>query len=252
MEYAILLFGAGLLAGAMNAAAGGGSFVTLSALVAVGVPSLSANASSTVALFPGNFASTLAYRHDLRALEGLSMGLLVCVSVLGGITGAVLLLRTPQATFDRVVPWLMLIGALAFAFGPQVSVVLRRVFQIRPSFLLVGQFALGIYGGYFGGAVGIMMLAFWSLIGLTDLKAMNAAKTLMVGASNTIAAICFIVADKVWWPQAMTILVAGVVGGYSGGRLTRRLPARQLRIGITAFNFALTAAFFIRSALSPR
>ena len=246
--HATLLFGAGLLAGAMNAAAGGGSFVTLPALVAVGVPSVEANASSTVALFPGSLASALAYRDDLTPLGGLPLRTLIPVSVAGGLAGALLLLLTPAGAFDTIIPWLLLAGSLAFAFGGRAGAALRRVVRIGPPALLACQFLLGVYGGYFGGAVGIMMMAAWGLLGVSDIRAMNATKVVLVGATNAVAVVCFVLAGRVWWPETAVMLVAAVAGGYGGASLARRLPATALRAGIIAVNFLITAAFFFRAA----
>lgn len=248
MNHSIFLFGTGLIAGAMNAAAGGGSFVTLPALVAVGVPSVAANASSTVALCPGSLASAWAYRDDFTAFEGVSMRALLVASLAGGLVGALLLLATPQATFDGIVPWLLLVGTLAFAFGRQAGALVRRMVRIGPRTLLCGQLLLGAYGGYFGGAVGIMMMATWSLLGRSDITAMNAAKTLLAGAMNSIAVLCFVIAGKVWWLPTCTMLVGAVLGGYHGARIARRLDPRLIRVGISLLNVGITAAFFFRAA----
>jgi uncharacterized membrane protein YfcA len=248
MAQFILLLTAGAVAGAMNAAAGGGSFVTLPALVFAGLPSVEANMSSTVALFPGAIASVVAYRDDFRPFELVSLRVMLLVSLAGGLVGAIILLGTPSKSFDAIVPWLLLVGTLVFAFGVRGGTWLRRHVRIGVRTLLVCQFLLGIYCGYFGGAVGIMTLATWSLLGMTDIKAMNATKTLLVGATNAIAVMCFIVAGKVWWPQTCVVLVAAVVGGYGGARLARRLPPHHLRMGITVFNFIITAVFFWRAA----
>ena len=129
--------------------------------------------------------------------------------------------------------------------------MLRRVVRIGRSTLLCCQFFLGIYCGYFGGAVGIMTLAVWSLLGMTDIKAMNATKTLVVGATNAIAVVCFILAGKVWWPQTVVMLIAAIVGGYGGARFARRLPAQRLRRGITVFNFMITCIFFCALVIEP-
>src|SRR5277367_2597572 len=161
------IFGAGLLAGTMNALAGGGSFVTLPSLIAAGIPSVQANASSTVGLYPGTAASTWAYRDGL------------------GPIGAVLLLSTPTKIFDFLLPWLLLIATLTLAFGRQLGEWLRRVWHVPPRVVLGIQFVLGIYGGYFGGAIGIMMTAVWGLLMQRNLKSLNAQRTLLVTAANT-------------------------------------------------------------------
>ena len=250
MDNWLLLGGAGLIAGIMNAVAGGGTFVTLPALIFAGVPSVAANATSTVALFPGTLASAYAYRKDFRSFDGVNIGTLLAISVAGGLVGALLLLFTPNKSFDAIVPWLLLIGTVTFAFGPQLSVVLRRRVQIGPGTVRAFQFVLAIYGGYFGGAVGIMLMACWSLLGMTDLLAMNAAKTLLVTAMNAVAAICFAFAGLVWWPQTLIMLAAAVIGGYVGARVARRLDPILFRKLISVFYFVLTAAFFWRAVVA--
>jgi uncharacterized protein len=249
MEMAVLLLGAGLLAGTMNAVAGGGSFITMPALLLAGVPSVAANASSTVALFPGSVVSAWVCRSDVRDLAGVGMPALVATSLVGGLLGALLLLATPSATFDVLVPWLLLVGTVAFALGRPIGAALRRRVTVSPPTCLYGQLVLAIYGGYFGGAVGIMMMALWSVLDVSDLHAANAAKALLVGATNAVAVICFVIAGTVCWPQTIAILAGVVVGGYGGARLARRLPAERLRVGMIVFNVSLTTAFFVRAGL---
>src|SRR3954469_12774826 len=171
LSYA-LLAAAAFLAGVMNAVAGGGTFVTFPALVFTGVPAVIANASNAVALFPASFASAWAYRKDFRNFEGVSFKAMSAVSLIGGVIGALLLLYTPEVTFNALVPWLLRAATLIFAFGPRLVPKLRTLFRIGPAVLLTIQFVVGIYGGYFGGAMGIVMLAVYSLFGLTDLNAM--------------------------------------------------------------------------------
>ncbi|RJS25840.1 sulfite exporter TauE/SafE family protein [Corallococcus sp. H22C18031201] len=248
MNTFVLLCLAGTLAGAMNAVAGGGSFVTLPVLLWAGVPSACANASSTVALLPGSLASTWAYRDDLTSLNGLPLRTLLVTSVAGGLVGAVLLLRTPSRAFDAFIPWLLLLATVAFVAGPSVGKWVRRHVQPRPRGVLATQFVLAIYGGYFGGAVGIMMMAVWGLLGAVDLRAANPAKTLLVAATNAVAVVCFIVADKVWWPQTLALLGSSVMGGYGAARLARRLDARGLRRCVSALSILVTLAFFLRHA----
>jgi uncharacterized membrane protein YfcA len=211
------------------------------------VPSVIANATSTVALFPGAFASAYAFRHDFRRFEAVSLPMMLVVSLAGGVAGALLLIFSPASIFDALVPWLLLFGALAFAFGRQAGVALRRVVRLGRSALLVAQFVLGVYGGYFGGAVGIMMMATWSVFGMSDIRAMSAARTLLTGTLNAVAVVCFIIAGLVWWPQALLMLVAAVGGGYVGARVARRVDPVRLRAAITAFNFLMTAVVFYRT-----
>jgi uncharacterized membrane protein YfcA len=243
----LLLAAAAFVAGAMNSAAGGGTFVTFPALVFTGVPSVAANATSTVALFPGAVTGSLGYRDDFKDFNGISVKALLPISVFGGFLGAMLLLLTPVRLFDAVVPWLLLTAALAFAFGPRAAAMLRRFVRIGPTGLLVAQFLLAIYGGYFGGAVGLMTLAMWSLFGATDLRAMNAAKTLLVGSMNTVAVVSFAVAGQVWWTDAAVMAVTGALGGYAGARIARRVAPHRIRLFINCVNATVTAIFFWRA-----
>ncbi|MGH6909958.1 MAG: sulfite exporter TauE/SafE family protein, partial [Phenylobacterium sp.] len=156
-QHLALLLGAGLLAGAMNAVTGGGTFVSLPALAAVGLPGTIANASSSTALLPGALASAWAYRRDMAPLEGISTRALAALSLAGGLVGAVLLLATSEAAFDLIIPWLLLAATITLALGPRINRSLRRLgLRAGPRAILAAQFALGIYGGYFGGAVGLM------------------------------------------------------------------------------------------------
>lgn len=249
MKSDLLLIGAALIAGLMNAVAGGGSFFTFPALVFTGVPSIIANASSTVALFPGAFASAWGYRDDFKGFDGVSWAPVLVVSTVGGIGGALLLLYTPEKTFDAIVPWLLLTATLAFSFGPWLAPRLQGLspsIRIRPATLLPTQFVVGLYAGYFGGAIGLIMLAAWSLLGLTDVKAMNPNRTLIGGTMNAAAVICFIIAGKILWPQTLMMLVAAVVGGYAGARIGRRMNPHHIRVVVTIISVLMTIAFFRR------
>jgi len=247
-ETVLLLAGAGLLAGAMNALAGGGSFVTLPALIAAGVPSVAANASSTVALYPGGLASAWVYRSGLGQVAGVPLRPMLAVTLAGGLVGALLLLWTPSSAFDAILPWLLLIATLALAFGPKLAPWLARHARLGAEPILALQFALGVYGGYFGGAVGLMMMAAWSLLAGADLKALNPARTLMVSAANTVAVVCFAIAGAVRWREALIMGAAAVVGGYLGAHLGRRLDPRLVRAATIALSVAMTAVFFVRAS----
>jgi uncharacterized membrane protein YfcA len=247
MDTILILFGAGLMAGAMNAAAGGGSFVTIPAMVFVGLPSVAANASSTVALLPGTVASAWAWRRDFQSFEGISLRTLVLISLGGGLVGAVLLLVTPQRAFDDILPWLLLVGTLAFAFGRRIGEALRQRILIGPGVVLGAQVLLSVYAGYFGGGVGIMMMAVWSLLGNVDIKAMSAGRTVLVSAANAVAVLCFAIVGPVWWPETLVMLVAAVIGGYFGAVLARRIPAPWLRRFVVAYSAVMTAVFFWRA-----
>ena len=247
LDAALILLGAGLLAGAVNAAAGGGSFITIPAMVFVGLPSVAANASSTVALLPGTLASAWAWRRDYRSLHGISSRTLLLISFVGGLAGALLLLATTSRAFDRLLPWLMLLGTLAFAFGRPLGAALRERVQIGRGTVLGAQVLLSIYAGYFGGGVGIMMMAVWGLLGDLDIKAMSALRTLLVSAANLVAVICFAVAGPVHWPATGIMLIAAIAGGYLGAVLASRMPAAVLRGFVILFSTAMTIVFFWRA-----
>jgi uncharacterized protein len=243
----LLLSVAGLVAGLINSVAGGGMFITFPALVFTGVPSIIANASSTIALIPGVLASAGAYRQDFRKSENFPFVPLLVVSVAGGIVGALLLLYTPQSTFDSVIPWLLLIATLLITFGPRISPVLKRYVHIGPVTVVVIQFFIAIYGGYFGGAIGILMLATWTVFGLTDIHVMNANRTLMGAAANSIAAVLFIVAHKVWWPQTLVTLVFCSIGGYIGAVAAKKVRPSYVRVFVIVISTAITIVFFLRT-----
>src|SRR6185437_8511943 len=172
MWHYLLLLGAGLLAGTMNAVAGGGSFVGFPTMVLVGLPPIVANASNTVALCPGTLAATWARWRDLRNVAGIGPAVMVPVTLAGGLVGAILLLITPASAFDVVIPWLLLLATLTFAAGRNLGDWLRRRVTVGRSAFLAIQFVLAIYGGYFGGAVGLMMMAAWSLLDGAELQAL--------------------------------------------------------------------------------
>ncbi len=243
----VLLFFTGLIAGAMNAAAGGGSFLTFPALIFAGVPPVAANASSTVALFPGSLSSAWKFREYIQPFPDISMPAMAGLTALGGIIGGGLLLYTPAASFKHIVPWLLLTGSVAFAFGRQAGNWLRQHIQIGACVILAGQLVLGIYGGYFGGAVGIMMMATWALFGLSDIRVINANKTLLVGIANVMAVVLFIVAGKVYWLQTGIMMAATIPGGYLGAHYAKKADPVKLRRAIVLFNFAITIAFFIKT-----
>jgi uncharacterized protein len=244
----LLLIVAAFAAGVMNSIAGGGSFVTFPALVFTGVPPISANASSTVALFPGLFASAWAFRKDLTTFRGISFKALVAVSLAGGLAGALLLLSTPERVFDAIIPWLLLASTLVFILAPDRSAALHQAFKIRRTPFLAIHFLLGIYTGYFGGAVGLITLAIWRMFGLTDIKALNPNKTLLGALTNTIAVVCFIVAGKIWWTPALIMLTGAVAGGYIGARFSRRLSQKAVRGTVIAISVAVTIVFFLRTS----
>jgi len=247
MDQLLLLGSAGVIAGAMNAVTGGGSFVSLPALIAVGVPSVAANASSTVALWPGGAASVWVYRDGLRAVAGVPLAALAVVTLISGAIGGALLLLTPTILFDRLLPWLLLIATLALAFGPRLGVALRGQHRPPRAATLAVQGLLGVYGGYYGGAVGIMMMAAWSLLDGSDVKALNAPRTLMVGIANGAAVLCFAGTSVVYWREALGIGIGAVLGGSVGAWLGRRLPVGIVRAATLTLCTIITALFFVHT-----
>ncbi len=231
----------------MNALAGGGSFVSLPALIAAGVPSVQANASSTMALFPGGLASAWAYRAGLGPVGSVPLRPLCVATLLGGIFGAILLLSTPTRLFDVVLPWLLLIATVTLTFGRSFGAWLRQRVQIRPAAVLTVQFGLGLYGGYFGGAVGIMMMAVWGLLDRREVKSLNAPRTVLVSATNLMAVLIFIAANAIRWPETLIMLVSATAGGYGGALIGRRAPAAVIRTGTLLLTAGITVAFFVRA-----
>lgn len=243
----LYLFAAGLLAGAMNSLAGGGTFVTLPAMIAAGLPSVAANASSTVALWPGAVIGAWTYFTGLRPICGVSPWPMLILTVVGGLVGSLLLLWTPSSAFDVVLPWLLLLATLALAFGRRVGEMLQGRLRSMTPLVLIAQFVLGIYGGYFGGAIGLMMVAAWSLFGQTDLKGLNGPRMMLVTSANTVALLAFILAGAVRWPQTLPMAAGGLIGGYAGARIGARLPHGVVRAITIAATAAITVVFFVRA-----
>ncbi len=246
IEHIPLLVGAGLLAGAMNAIAGGGSFVTFPAMVFAGLPPVIANATSTVALLPGTLASSWAYRKGLRGIGVLPLRVMMPITLVGGLVGGLLLLWTPGRLFDAVVPWLLLLATLVFAGGRELVQAVSGKLDIGAVPAMLVQFLIAVYGGYFGGAVGLMMLAAWSLFEAADFKSMAPTRTVMVSLANAMAAICFVLAGAVRWPEMLAMMGAAVVGSYAGARLAVYVPARVIRILVLILSVSVTAHFFLR------
>ncbi|AQU65139.1 sulfite exporter TauE/SafE family protein [Streptomyces niveus] len=251
----------GVVAGTLNAVGGGGTFVALPALVATGLSPVTANASSTIALVPGALAGAWVYRRELAPVGGTSTSALTTTSVIGGALGAGLLLLLPSASFGAAVPWLLAFATVLLAFGRPVSRVLSTgstgsgaatgtggAVALSPRTVLVAQFLVAVYGGYFGGAVGIMMLAFWSIgLGL-DTAAGNPMRIAQIAALNLSATALFLVASDALRTPAVLVamLVGAVIGGFAGAHLARRLPARLLRGVILTVAVSMTVLYFLR------
>jgi uncharacterized protein len=241
----LLLFVSAVLGSAINSVAGGGSFLTFPALLFAGVPSVPANATSTVALWPGTVASVFAYRHELAEVrrELVPMG---TVSFVGGLLGSLLLLGTSDHTFVLLIPWLLLFATVLFSFGGAIT---RRLQGRRApmSVVLVAQFAVALYGGYFGGGAGIMMLAILSVVGMSDIHRMNALKTTLGGLINGVAVVAFIVARAVVWGPGLVMIAGGLTGGYLGAAAARRVSSKHVRRLVLVVAWAMTIYFFVKT-----
>jgi uncharacterized protein len=240
-----VLFVASLLAGAQNALAGGGSFITLPALLLAGLDPRAANVTSTVAMFPGQVLSGWAGRRLVKGTPGLSFRALCAVSLAGGAAGAVLLLATPASFFARLVPWLVLFATAVFAWGSFVRrspVSTRRVGTVPAGVL---QFLIAVYGGYFGGGIGFLMLAALTAAGLA-VRAAGATKNVLAGVMNFSALLVFLWSPEVHWGPAAVVCSAAMVGGLAGAWLLQRVPERMPQIGIVMVGAALTVGLFLR------
>jgi len=240
-----LLLPAAFVAGALNAVAGGGSFLTLPALVLTGVPAVVANATGTVALLPGYVSGALGFRSDLRPPPGISIRTLATASLLGGALGAALLLMTGESTFRELVPWLLLAATALFALGPRI-VRRGRGEPASATRAIVGVVAVSIYGGYFNGGLGILLLALFGLLGQTNLNAMNGLKNLVSALLTAIAVAIYAWGGLVLWPQALAMMVAATAGGYFGARVARSVRPPILRAAIVVTGLVMSALFFAR------
>jgi uncharacterized membrane protein YfcA len=248
LHTAIFLFVASALGGALNSVAGGGSFISFPALLFTGVAPIAANATNTVALWVGTTASGGAYRKHLDISRRVMIPLAVS-SVIGGIAGAYLLLHTPAHTFLRVLPWLMLGATLLFMFGGRLARGSRGSIAADAStsalaVATIFELVVAVYGGYFGGGVGIVNLAMLAALGMTDIHAMNALKVVLGGIINGIAVITFIVAGAVVWKQGSVMIVGALFGGYLGAHYAQKLPAAWIRGFVIAVGIGMTAYFF--------
>ncbi|MGA3087022.1 MAG: sulfite exporter TauE/SafE family protein [Terriglobales bacterium] len=247
-----LLLAAGI-AGTLNALAGGGSFVSFPVLLFMGIPAVEANATNTVALWPGLAASTVAYLKRLNAPLRVLLPLLA-TSVVGGWAGALLLLKTPQHTFLRLVPWLLLAGTSLFAGGNSIralvgkTAVIDDLRDISAQAIVFGSIAellVAVYGGYFGAGIGFMTLAMLALMGMRDIHAMGAIRTLLAVAVNAAAVVTFIVAHAVLWPQCVVMIAGSLAGGWFGAHYAQRADAKKVRSLVIAVGVAMTTYFFV-------
>jgi uncharacterized membrane protein YfcA len=240
---------ASFLAGSLNAMAGGGSFLSFPALLGVGVLPIQANATNTVALWPGQFTSIAAYWQDLKA--HLRLVLPVCSAALvGGLAGALVLLRTGQATFLALVPWLLLLAAGLFAASGPVSAWLQRkrvsVAGARPSLvpLWIGVALVCFYIGYFGAGAGFLLMSVLAVFGIQNINQINALKVVGTTTANGIAVVTFIVNKQIVWKYCLLMMIAAAIGGYLGAHYARRMNPRYMRMLVVVIGLAMAAYFF--------
>ena len=238
----------GVAAGALNSAGGGGTFVALPALVAAGLPPVTANAASTVALLPGALSGAWAYRREFGPVGPASATATTTASALGGLVGAAALVVAPAAAFAAAVPWLLAFATVVLAVGRPLARVAALDLTLGPRVLTGCQFTLAIYGGYFGGAVGILMVALWSIGAGLDAAAANPMRVAQLAAVNLPAAALFLVASDVLDDPAPTaaVLAGALAGGYLGARVARLLPARVLRAIVLITAVTTTVAYIAR------
>ncbi len=245
---------AAFIAGVINSMAGGGTLVSFPTMVWMGRPPIMANATNAVALWPGSLSAMLGYRDDMRKIRRW-LFLLTIPSIAGGALGAILLLHTSEKTFSRIVPFLILGATLLLAAQELISRKLKLVAKAheKPTagwviFVFTFQLLVGLYGGYFGAGMGILMLAALGLIGLTDLHEMNGLKNLLAVCINAVAAVYFAISGAVLWKDAAVMAVAAIAGGFVGAKLAKRLGRKFVRGAVVAIGLIMTVALFLKNA----
>jgi uncharacterized membrane protein YfcA len=253
LSHALFLFATAAMAGTLNALAGGGSFISFPALLFLQVPAVQANATNTVALWPGLAASTLAYLKRLHVPLRLLIPLLL-TSVAGGWAGALLLLRTPQHTFLHLVPWLLLAGTLLFAFGNRIRGIAGRTAVVDDlsattwqaiTVCSIVELLLAIYGGYFGAGIGFVTLGMLAALGMRDINAMGAIRTLLAVAINAAAVVTFVVAGAVLWLHFAVMVAGALAGGWFGAHYAQKADPQKVRVLVIAVGLVMSAYFFV-------
>jgi hypothetical protein len=244
---ALAIFAAGLAAGTINVIVGSGSLITFPTLLALGYPPVLANVSNTVGLVPGSVSATVAYRRELvgQRRRVIQLG---SASVLGGLTGAALLLGLPHSVFKAAVPALVALAALLMAAQPRMKAGLERRgprMAHGGAALMVGVFLTGIYGGYFGAAQGVILIALLAIFIDDDLQRLNGTKNALALTVNAVSGIFFIATTHIAWPVVGLIAAGSVIGGQVGGRYGRRLPAAALRWTIVVVGLGVAAGLAV-------
>ena len=240
-----LLVAVGLFAGICNAVVGGGTLFTFPVLIAAGLSPIIANTTTTVALLPGTITSTFSY---LPQLPNVHLGSRVLIALAGGFAGAALLLWSGNTVFFYVVPWLLAAATLIFTFSRRIVTTVREVSAPRRQWrLLAMEFGTAVYGGYFGAAIGILLIAAMAIAGQEDMQSINAQRNFLVVFINGIAALLFVVRGTVDWQVALAVMAGAIAGGYLGARLAKHLPNTWLRRIVTAAGAFFSLYYFVQA-----
>jgi uncharacterized membrane protein YfcA len=255
----VIIAAAGLLGGMLNAVAGGGSFITLPALIFIGVPPISANATGTAALLPGYIVSAWRFRRDITLPSGMSFISITCIACLGGYLGATILLAMSDRLFSVLIPWLILLATAAFVIGPWL---LRkkissfesqrqqgRVSSCRQFLIGLTLFVICVYGGYFNGGLGIILLSALGLMGFSSLHGMNGVKNIISALLTAVSVVVYSLGDAIALREFLLLGVMAAVGGYLGSVLSYRLPPAMLRGFIIVVGCVLSTVFFIQQSV---
>jgi uncharacterized membrane protein YfcA len=254
---ALTVMAAAFMAGAINSIAGGGTLVSFPALLGIGLTGQQANVTSTLALLPGSVGGFWGHRHDLDGTKAFALRL-VPPSLVGGAVGAWLMLVTPQKVFDNLIPWLILAATVLLAANDPMNRLLKKMGGHERTTTwwisaIAFQFLVGIYGGYFGAGIGILMLAALSLLGLTDIHQMNGLKNFLALCMNGVAIIAFLLSEflrhpgNVQWMVAGLMAVAAGFGGLFGSHMAHRVGRKTVRIGVVSIGFILSAWYFYKT-----
>ncbi len=243
----IILITAAFVAGILNSIAGGGSFLTFPALVYAGLPPVSANATSAMAVFPGYLGAAVGFRKELLSFNSSKLRHYLLISIIGGLIGSLLLLITSNATFSLLIPWLLLFATIVFAVGNQCTELLKNVTGKIDKLETPILFAVSIYGGYFNGGLGIILLASFITFGMQDLHLMNGLKNGMSLILSVVSVLTFAIAGLVHWQQAIIMMLASTLGGYLGAFIAKAIPGIILRWSIVLIGLTMTIVFFIKS-----
>ena len=247
-----LLFGIAIVSGAMNSVAGGGSFLSFPALLLVGMPPIQANATNTIALWPGVLGSIGAYRNELRGAEARRVLIpLLSTGIVGGLLGAITLLVTPQQTFLRLIPWLLLAATVLFAFSRKITAALKPHGEaaLTTKWGAVAQFFVAFYIGYFGAGAGILMMALLALLGMTHIHRINAYKTVQAAVCNGIAILAFVAKGVIYWKYAGIMVAGSLLGGYFGALYAQRMKQEHVRWIVISIGLGMTAYFFWKAGI---